>query len=203
MKNLKSIYNPKVSNYAESYYDYLKELFEKINFLEIESFVSEILNARNRGSNIFFIGNGGSAATATHFANDLAMGSKSISKPFKAISLCDNQAITTALGNDYGFESIFLKQLECYSNPNDLVVAISASGNSPNLVRAIEYGNKNQLITISITGFDGGILKNISRHNIHIQTDQGEYAPVEDVHMTLAGLTGSYFISLIDKENIS
>ena len=162
MTNLKNIYNSNIQKYASSYYDYLKELFEKINFLEIESFVSEILKARNRGNNIFFVGNGGSAATATHFANDIAMGSKSIHKPFKAISLCDNQAITTALGNDYGFEEIFKKQLQCYSNPNDVIVAISASGNSPNLVNAIKYGNENQLITISITGFDGGILKNIS-----------------------------------------
>ena len=88
------------------------------------------------------------------------MGSKSIHKPFKAISLCDNQA-------NYSSVMImalkkFLKAIQCYSNPNDVIVAISASGNSPNLVNAIKYGNENQLITISITGFDGGILKNIS-----------------------------------------
>ena len=202
MVNLKSIYNSKISLYSQSYYQYLGELMKNINHSDVELFILNILKARNNGNNIFFIGNGGSAATASHFANDLAIGTKSSKKPFKAISLTDNQSITTALGNDFGFKEIFVKQLACYSSRNDVVVAISASGNSPNLVDAIDYGNKNGLITISLTGFDGGILKNICTSNIHIETDIGEYAPVEDIHMTIAGLTGSYLINYVKNEGL-
>ena len=199
--NLKSIYNSQASIYAKSYFDYLGQLFKNINHLEIELFISELLKARNNGNNIFFIGNGGSSATASHFANDLAMGTKSFKKPFKAICLTDNQAITTAIGNDYGFQEIFSHQLQCYAKPNDTVIAISASGNSPNLVNAIEYANANNLISISITGFDGGTLKKISKKNIHVKTDIGEYAPVEDIHMTIVGLTGSYLINYVKNES--
>ena len=202
MLNLKSIYNPKISIYSKSYYEYLGALMKNINYSEIENFVLEILQARNNGNTIFFMGNGGSAATASHFANDLAMGTKSSAKPFKAISLTDNQAITTALGNDFGFKEIFAKQLECYSSPKDVVVTISASGNSPNLIEAINFAKNHELITISITGFDGGILREICHRNIHIETDIGEYAPVEDLHMSIAGLTGSYLINYVKNENL-
>ena len=202
MINLKSIYNSKISLYSQSYYQYLWELMKNINHSDIELFILEILKARKDGNNIFFIGNGGSAATASHFANDLAMGTKSFKKPFKAISLTDNQSITTALGNDFGFKEVFVKQLECYSSPNDVVVAISASGNSPNLLEAINFAKKNGLITISLTGFDGGRLRKICHKNIHIDTDIGEYAPVEDIHMTIAGLTGSYLINHVKNESL-
>ena len=202
MINLKSIYNSKISLYSQSYYQYLCELMKNINHSDVELFILEILKARKDGNNIFFIGNGGSAATASHFANDLAMGTKSFKKPFKAISLTDNQSITTALGNDFGFKEVFVKQLECYSSPGDVVVAISASGNSPNLLEAIDFAKKNGLITISITGFDGGHLKKICLKNIHIDTDIGEYAPVEDIHMTIAGLTGSYLINYVKNESL-
>ena len=200
--NLKSIYNTQASIYAKSYFDYLGQLFKNINYAEIELFISELLNARNNGNTIFFIGNGGSSATASHFANDLAMGTKSFEKPFKAICLTDNHSITTAVSNDYGFKEIFKHQLKCYARPNDAVVAISASGNSPNLVNAIEYANANNLISISLTGFDGGALKKISKKNIHVSTDIGEYAPVEDIHMTIVGLTGSYLINYVKNESL-
>ena len=97
----KSIYNKQASIYAKSYFDYLGQLFKNINYVEIELFISELLNARNNGNTI--LGNGGSSATASHFANDLAMGTKSFEKPFKAICMTDNHSITT-VGNDYGFE---------------------------------------------------------------------------------------------------
>lgn len=198
---LNSIFNSQARIYAKSYFDYLSQLFKNLNYLEIELFILELLKARNNGNNIFFIGNGGSSSTASHFANDLAIGTKSFKKPFKAICLTDNQAITTAVGNDHGYHEIFKYQLQCYANPNDAVVAISASGNSPNLVNAIEYANANNLISISLTGFDGGTLKKISKKNIHVKTDIGEYAPVEDIHMTIVGLTGSYLINYVKNES--
>ncbi len=201
MNNLDSFYNEDIKVFSKSYFNHLKEIFNKIDLKNINDFSKEILEARNRGSNIFFIGNGGSASTASHFANDIAIGTKTNKKPFKAMSLTDNQAIITAIGNDFGYEYVFVNQIKIYAKPSDLVVAISASGNSKNLVNAIEYCNTENIKTLSLTSFDGGILKKISKFNLHIPTDIGEYGPAEDLHMIMAGLLGSYLIRYIRSEN--
>lgn len=125
------------------YVDYLAEVLRKIDVNEIKGFANTLLDARERGARIFFIGNGGSAATASHFANDVAIGSKSWNKPFRALSLTDNTAVLTAIANDDSYDEIFVQQLKIHMVPGDVVVAISASGNSPNVVRAIEYANAN------------------------------------------------------------
>lgn len=202
MLNLKNIFNTKVSVYADSYYQYLATLFKNIKHSEIELFVLEILKARKNKNNIFFIGNGGSASTASHFANDIAIGTQSLDKPFKAYSLADNQAIITAIANDFGYKYVFLNQLKVYAKEGDLLIAISASGNSENLVQAIDYCNTNNIKTLSLTSFDGGILKKIANFNIHIPTDIGEYGPAEDLHMILAGLIGSYLIRNVREEKV-
>ena len=93
--------------------------------------------------------------------------------PIRAISLTDNQAIITAIANDYGYEYIFAKQLEVLASPNDILVAITASGNSKNIIKALEIAEKIGMETLSITGFDGGIAKEISNNNIHVKTNQG------------------------------
>ena len=150
------------------------------------------------------MGNGGSAATASHFANDIAIGSKSWSKPFRALSLVDNIPTLTAIANDDGYEEIFVQQLKVQMVPGDVVVAISASGNSPNVVRAIEYANANGAFTVGVTGFDGGKLRDISRIGVHIPTTKGDYGHVEDVHMILNHLISAYLMraSRGDPENI-
>ena len=109
---------------------------------DIEKFTKVLLESRERASSVFFIGNGGSAATASHFANDIAIGTRTDEKPFRAISLCDNQAVITAIANDDGYEEIFSQQLQVLLKKQDVVIAISASGNSPNLIRAIETAKK-------------------------------------------------------------
>ena len=103
INNLDRIYSSNIQNFSNVYLGYLSSIFENINNKSIESFIKLIINKRNNNKNIFFIGNGGSASTASHFANDISIGTRSFKKPFKAYSLCDNQAILTALGNDYGF----------------------------------------------------------------------------------------------------
>lgn len=159
-----------------------------------------ILAAREAGKKIIFLGNGGSAATASHFVNDIAIGTRSPHKPFKAIALTDNMAIVTAIGNDDGFEEIFVKQLEVYLETGDLVVAISASGNSPNVIKAVQLCKRRGNSVVGITGFDGGELKKICDINVHVQTEKAEYGPVEDVHMVLDHLLGSYLIRHVQKE---
>jgi len=113
--------------------------------------------------------------------------------------LCDNNAVITAIANDDGYENIFLQQLQTQAKPGDSMVCISASGNSKNLIKAVEWSKANQIYTISLTAFDGGYLKQNTDLNIHVPTKIGEYGPAEDLHMVICGLIGSYFRALFLK----
>lgn len=198
MNKLQQLYNasPDPLSFARGYLRYVGELLTKVDPAAVASFIEILLCARERGSNIFFIGNGGSAATASHFANDIAIGSKSWQKPFRALSLTDNVAVLTAIANDDGYEEIFVQQLRVHMVPGDVVVAISASGNSPNVVRAIEYAKVNGGTTVAVTGFDGGKLKTSSNVHVHVPTAHGEYGPVEDIHILLDHLVTAFLIQL-------
>lgn len=201
LNNLDKIYISNPSIFSKRYFEYINKLITKIDHSEIERLISLLINTRNNNSSIFFIGNGGSASTASHFANDIAIGSKANKKPFRAFNLTDNQAIVTAISNDFGYEKVFVNQLKVFANPGDLLVAISASGNSQNLIEAIEYSNRNKINTFSITAFDGGIIKKIANNNIHIKTEMKEYGPAEDIHMILVGLIGSYLVRYVASED--
>jgi D-sedoheptulose 7-phosphate isomerase len=181
------------ASFAAGYLDHLKNILDRLDTAEIGIFIEILLNARDRGARIFFIGNGGSAATASHFANDISIGTRTApGKPFRAVSLTDNTAIVTAIANDDGYDQVFVQQLQTQMAAGDVVVAISASGNSPNVIRAIEYANDAGAITVGLTGFDGGELKRIAGHGVHAPTGAGEYGPAEDAHMVLDHLVGSY-----------
>ena len=199
MNKLENIFSLDSVKYSEKYFKYLSEILLNINSIEIAQFIDLIMNVRERGATIFFIGNGGSAATCSHFANDLLIGTASYQKPIRAISLVDNNAILTAIGNDYGYDQIFTRQLKMLARPGDAVVAISASGNSPNLVDAVKYCKEKSIVTLSLVGFDGGLLKQISDHYVHVQTGFKEYGPAEDAHMILDHLVMT-FISRKIKE---
>ena len=160
--------------------------------------------ARLQGRTIFIVGNGGSAATASHFACDLALGPRSSGgKAYRAISLGDNNALITAAGNDLGYETVFSEQLKTLLAPDDLVLAISASGNSPNIIEAVEYANHIGAMTIGLTGFDGGRLRHIAAEHIHISTPKGDYGPVEDLHLVVNHLISSYLVRLTREETES
>ena len=199
MNNIDQIYSESLSinDYSKSYIDYLSSVLNNISLKDIEKFVEVLLEARERGSSIFFIGNGGSAATASHFANDIAIGTRTYEKPFRAISLCDNQAVITAIANDDGYEKIFSQQLEVLLKKQDVVVAISASGNSPNLLKAIDTSIKLNAITVGISAFDGGNMREMVDISVHVQTEKGEYGPAEDAHMVLDHLISNYLMRLV------
>jgi D-sedoheptulose 7-phosphate isomerase len=183
------------ADFAASYIHYVSEVIQSISSQSISSFIDVILETRENKGNIYFIGNGGSAATASHFANDISIGTRSWDKPFRAISLCDNQSIITAIANDYGYDYIFSKQLSVLLSKNDLVVAISASGNSTNLIEAINFANNLGVLTVGLTAFDGGKLKKIVDYSVHVPTEKGEYGPAEDAHMLLDHLVGNYLLN--------
>lgn len=197
MNNLDRIFTKDPAVFASGYFDYLGSVLKAIDTREIGQFIETLFDARERGSTIYFIGNGGSAATASHFANDIAIGTNSYNKPFRAVSLTDNQAIITAIGNDYGCEEIFVRQLMILGRPGDVVVAISASGNSPNLLRAFDYAKIIGIKTVAITAFDGGKMKNIADESVHVPTALKEYGPAEDAHMVLDHLVSAYLMRAI------
>lgn len=197
MNNLDRIFTKDPVAFAGAYLEYLSGVLKGIDAGAIGRFIHTLLDARERGAAIYFIGNGGSAATASHFANDLGIGTNSYEKPFRAISLTDNQAIITAVGNDFGYEEIFIRQLQVLARQGDVLVAISASGNSPNLVKAIEYANSIGIKTVAITAFDGGKMKAIADDGIHVPTEKKEYGPAEDAHMVLDHLIGAYLIRIV------
>jgi len=197
MNKIDKIYSEDIVQFSKLYFDYLKEIFDKIDLTEIKKFVELLMAARERGATIFFAGNGGSAATASHFANDLAFGTKEYDKPFRVVSLTDNVPVLTALGNDYGYGEIFIRQLKIYGKRGDVIVGISASGNSQNLIAVFEYAMGVDISTVSLTAFDGGKMKEMADYTVHVPTLKGEYGPAEDVHMILDHLVGSYLMRVI------
>ena len=179
--------------FSDEYLEYLTALIAQLDRSAISQFADLLLESRENKTTTFFLGNGGSASTATHFVNDVSLGSRQFEKPFRAISLCDNQAVITAIANDDGYENIFLQQLQTLATAGDTIVCISASGNSKNLIKAIGYAKENNIYVVGLTAFDGGYLKDNCDLNIHVPTKIGEYGPAEDLHMVICGLVGSYF----------
>jgi D-sedoheptulose 7-phosphate isomerase len=200
--NVDKIYSDSSSirDFSVSYVNYLKTLLDQLDHDSVVEFVEMMLEARSKGSKIIFIGNGGSAATASHFANDIGYGTRCYDNPFKALSLTDNNAVLTAVGNDDGYDQIFKKQLQVLMENGDVVVAISASGNSPNLLRGIEYTKSKGNKSFGLVGFDGGEMLSLCDSSIHIKTPSGEYGPVEDLHMILDHLVGNYLLRFVKSE---
>jgi D-sedoheptulose 7-phosphate isomerase len=154
------------------YINSVTESFSNLDHNEISKLIELLIDAYNKDRFVFIIGNGGSAANASHFAQDLAKGTKiknDQKKRLKALSLTDNLPFVTAQGNDEGYESIFVEQLKTYAKSGDLLIAISGSGNSPNIIKAIEWANSEGIITAGITGFDGGKLKKLAKHSVNVR----------------------------------
>ena len=184
--------------FAKGYFNYLKELLDNIGATAIDSLVAAFEEARLNGNTIFIAGNGGSATTATTMANDIGFDvikKTGTEKPFRVFALTDNSAVITAISNDVGYDSIFLNQLKIHYRYGDKFLAISASGNSPNLVMAAEWVKEQEGSVISFVGFQGGRLKEISDIVIHVKSEVGEYGPVEDAHLVLNHILAHWFQS--------
>lgn len=179
--------------YFRDYSRYLFHLLANLDFEIIENVADLILKKAKAGRTVFLIGNGGSATTASHFATDLSHCCFIDHKPIiKAISLVDNVALLTALMNDRGQEEIFTRQIRNLFQKDDILIAISASGNSANIVSAVTQAKKMGGHTIGIVGFDGGIIADLCDYVIQVRTEKGEYGPVEDIHVFLDHMITSY-----------
>lgn len=182
-----------VHSYLRSYLDALFALGQDFDLEAVSQMIEQMEKARREHRRIFVFGNGGSASHANHIACDLGKNVTSgESKRFQILSICDNMATVTAYANDVGFDSVFREQLKNMELlEGDVILAISASGNSPNVVNACTYAREKRAVILSMTGFSGGRLKELSDVCLHIACD--EYEKVEDLHMTAIHMLVSYF----------
>lgn len=185
----------RLNRFIQSYTNNLSRLLEEIDIEVVSKIIEEFEQTIQDKSTIYMIGNGGSAATASHWSNDfsIGLGRRGIIN-FDVKSLADNSPVCTAIANDIGYENIFLTQLDGHLKPTDILFAISCSGNSPNLIYAAEYAKRIGATVIGLTGFSGGKLKEMADINLHVETPDGEYGLVEDVHMILNHIIYSYYI---------
>ena len=154
---------------------------------QVEQIVKTFGAALREGKNIYVFGNGGSAANASHFATDLGKGaSDKVGRRFRVLSLNDNVSWMTAIGNDYAYEDIFVRQLENYGSAGDVVLSLSVSGNSPNCVKALEWARKHGLKTIALVGGKRGRMAEIAEQVLVI--NDTHYGRVEDAQMTVCHL---------------
>jgi D-sedoheptulose 7-phosphate isomerase len=161
----------------------------KIDPAEIKSLADAVFECYEKKRTVFLCGNGGSGSNASHFCEDLGKGTL-LRKDFdnddkrrlRVLSLTDNTPYILAWGNDEGFERVFVEQLKNLAGPGDLLIAISGSGNSPNVLRAVEWANRNGLKTFGCTGFTGGKLRGLAHHELHVPLD--DMGIVESIHLT-------------------
>ena len=167
-----------------NYITLLQQTIDQLPKDKIVRVIDLLYSARFSGRQVFIMGNGGSASTASHFVCDLSKNTRREGWPrYKVIGLSDNMAVFSAYANDEGYENVFCEQLANLLLPDDIVIAISASGNSKNVVNAIQYAKDQNAFTIGFTGFDGGILGTLVDINLHINSDIIEH--VEDLHLVL------------------
>ena len=163
-----------------------EKLLTQISNEEVMKLAIAINQARKTENTVYIAGNGGSASTASHFATDIGIGSLNRANPVRSVSLCDNTAAITAIANDMDYSSIFAQQLKLLGKQGDLLIVISASGNSDNLIKAVGITSELGMQSHSLTGFDGGKLKQLTLgRNIHVETPKGAYGLVEDAHLAI------------------
>jgi len=167
----------------KKYFKIFKNVIDKVNVDEVQSLIDCIFSAYENKKMVFLIGNGGSASKASHLAQDFSKGLIQNPNPLnrlKALSLTDNIPYITALGNDEGYENIFTGQLKIFANEGDYLLAISGSGNSKNIINAINFAKSHKMTVIGVTGYDGGMLKKLSDVSVHVNLN--DMCMVESIH---------------------
>jgi D-sedoheptulose 7-phosphate isomerase len=169
--------------------DRVGDELQKIDPAQLQALADAIYGCYQNGRFVFLIGNGGSGSNASHFCEDLGKGTlrredfeNDKKKRLRILSLTDNTPYILAWGNDEGFDRVFVEQLKNLASPGDLLIAISGSGNSPNILKAVEWANRNGVTTFGCTGFSGGKLRALAKHNLHVSLD--DMGIVESIHLT-------------------
>lgn len=185
--------------FSVEYIEALKEILDNFSHEQFERFIDAMLTAYHKEKQIFVMGNGGSASTASHWVCDINKGC-SLGKEKKFKMMCLNDSISTLLAyaNDLSYEDVFVEQLKNFFTPGDLVIGISGSGNSENVLRAIHYANDNQGTTIGLCGYSGGKLFQMVDIPILAQVD--DMQKVEDIHMIVAHMSMQRIIQKISED---
>ena len=198
MNNLEKAYGRvnSIGQFSREYFLYLSKVLESIDEVEINKLGDLFELARENGNTIFVAGNGGSSTTATTMANDIGFDiikKTGVGKAFRLLSLVDNNSVVTAIANDVGYENIFINQLKIHYRDGDSIILISASGNSPNILKAAEWVKNKGGKIIGFLGFTGGKLIDLCDVKIHVQSESGEYGPVEDAHLIMNHILAHWF----------
>ena len=192
------------SQFAKDYLTGLKAVLDRLPLAELEKLFTVIEEAHAAGKQIFVIGNGGSAATASHMMNDLnkgTLGHKGDApwKRFKVIALTDNVSLMTAWANDTDYNTVFSEPLKNLANRGDVLIAISASGNSPNIITAVEVAKQLGVKVLGLGGFTGGKLAQLA--DVCVVVPSNDYGPVEDVHMIIDHILVGYLYEKLKEVN--
>jgi len=173
-----------LKKWMEDYMSDYKKAVENIPLDSVYKLIERFARANTERKQIFVFGNGGSAANASHFVNDMAKSASDVLPDrFKCLSLNEHMSLITAISNDYAYKDIFRRQMENFANKDDLLLTLSVSGDSPNLVEAVDWANKNGLHTIAFLGGKRGRLADLARESIVV--DSIHYGHVEDIHMLI------------------
>jgi len=187
--------------FFEHYLNELTGIFKGLNSSEFEQFIDELLSAYQREAFIFVFGNGGSGATASHFASDINKGvSYGLTRRFRVVCLNDNTPTISAYANDVSFDDVFVEQLANFLTPNDLVIGISGSGNSANVLKAVEYANRLGSSTFGICGYGGGRLKELATGSLVINSN--DMQKVEDLHFVALHCAMKYLVEKLHKNGL-
>ena len=192
------------SQFAKDYLTGLKAVLDRLPLAELEKLFTVIEEAHAAGKQIFVVGNGGSAATASHMMNDLnkgTLGHKGDApwKRFKVIALTDNVSLMTAWANDTDYNTVFSEPLKNLANRGDVLIAISASGNSPNIITAVEVAKQLGVKVLGLGGFTGGKLAQLA--DVCVVVPSNDYGPVEDVHMIIDHILVGYLYAKLKEVN--
>ncbi len=180
-------------DFTQSYRTQVLEAVSSIDLEKVEQAISWFRDARENGRHIFVCGNGGSAATASHFTCDVVKGASFGREPrFRILALTDSLPTLTAYSNDVCYDCVFEEQLKNFAQPGDVVMGISASGNSPNVLRAVEYGNSTGCKTLALTGRDGGKLGSLAQLNIQVRAEH--MGRIEDAHLIVCHMIAYHFM---------
>jgi D-sedoheptulose 7-phosphate isomerase len=182
---------------VDSYKARLLSAVEDFDFHEVSSLVEILLTARERGATVFVAGNGGSASTASHYVVDWMLGTEISDPPLPVVALADNVPGLTATGNDIQFLEVFSRPLRSLGKPGDVLVVVSASGNSPNLLAALHEAQSRKILVVAITGFDGGKLKELADVSVHVSTRLRDYGVAEDLHLTIGHVVKEALIAAV------
>ncbi len=187
------------TSFSQAYFQRLRDAVASVPFDQVDAVGELLYRAYLNDKQVFVMGNGGSAATASHFASDLSKNTVVPGrKRFRAICLNDNLPVITALANDLGYDTIFVEQMRNLVRPGDVVIVVTGSGNSPNIIEALKYARSCSATAIGFLGFDGGSAKPMLDAYIHVECH--DYGLVEDIHYALGHCFREYFARRIQDD---